>query len=421
MEPFRLYWLILPLTAVLPGHSASPLAPAWQVRADASQVKVYRVQIESNPDPTGGYDWGACVMKDGDLYRMWWTRPGARTDQTNTFDATAADGKPVALRYSLRGDRIYYAESRDGYRWNLNGDGEGQSIESYTPDSSGPVVVLRPSETQWERRHLGCVSVVKVEETFYLYYEAPCAFEVRTNAAGQLEAGQEYHNQVFAATSRDGRHFSKWPLNEAPQPILSAPTGNFQPGRRRYGLGQPSVCYRDGRFILHYVDACTWYPDVIVRLEASDPFFRDAKPATHGLAKPDHKGTPPPDGAVAKFAQTDLCWLGNSFYLVRPVYGTDRIALLRSNSGVFACDDASNDPLAAPRQIPLHDPRNVKYRARMYPRFLRSPHGEIIGDGTRFTVFYGSGDWDAGPGWPPSTWDIFRADIVFSEPLAESL
>ena len=81
--------------------------------------------------------------------------------------------------------------------------------------------------------------------------------------------------------------------------------------------------------------------------------------------------------------------------------------------------DEANDPLAAPRQVPLPDPRSVNYRARMYPRFLRSPHGEVLGDAHRFTVFFGSGDWDSGPGWPPSTWDIYRAGIQFPGPLAE--
>jgi hypothetical protein len=53
--------------------------------------------------------------------------------------------------------------------------------------------------------------------------------------------------------------------------------------------------------------------------------------------------------------------------------------------------------------------------ARLYPRFLRGPHGAIVGDETHVTVFYGSGR--QGPGWTAYTWDIHRADLEFARPL----
>ena len=164
------------------------------------------------------------------------------------------------------------------------------------------------------------------------------------------------------------------------------------------------------------MNSCTWWPDTIIRLESTDPTFRDACPTIQGLANALGCPTPPPAGAVAKFAQTDICYLGDSFYLVRPVYGTDRIAVLRSTSGVFWSDDLSHDPIHVPRQIALHDPRDVKFRGRLFPGFLRTPHGQIAGDPRHITVFYGSGDVD-GPGWTPYTWDICRADITFAHPL----
>ena len=406
------------IVIVLLGSQAAPEArsPDWQADIGQTRVKVYRVQIEEKPDPTGGYDWGSCVMKDGDIYRMWWTRPCARTGETLPFETTDDAGKPVKFDYSRRGDRIFYAESRDGYTWHLNGNGDEVSLEAYGPDSPTPVIVLEPSETKWERRHVGCPSVVKVGGTFYMYYEAPSAFKVRYDGEGKPIEGQEYHNQVFLATSKDGRHFTKWPRNDAPEPIIKAPEENLQPGRRRYGFGQPTVCYRNGRFIMHYVDSCTWWPDTIVRLESTDPTFRNARPTIEGLANKLGCKTGPPAGAVAKFAQTDVCWLGDSFYLVRPVYGTDRLAVLRSSSGVFWSDDLSHDPINVPRQIAVHDPRGVNMHGRLYPKFLRTPNGELVGDEKHLTVFYGSGDVD-GPDWPPHTWDICRADLTFAHPL----
>ena len=408
---------VIPLVLCMTTAYAKAPKPDWEADVGQVRVKVYRVQVEEKPDPTGGYDWGPCVMKDGDIYRMWWTRPCARTDKTLPFETTDDKGGPLKFQYSIRGDRIFYAESRDGYSWHLNGNGDEVSVDAYGPDSPTPVIVLTPSESRWEKRHLGTPSVVKVDGAFYLYYEAPAAFQVRTDESGKPAEGQEYHNQVFLATSKDGRHWTKWPSNDAPQPIIKTPASNLEPGRRRYGLGQPTVCYKDGRFILHYVDACTWWPDTIIRLESTDPTFRGAKPIMNGLVNKLGLENPPPPGAVAKFAQTDICRLGDSFYLVRPVYGTDRIAILRSTSGVFWSDDQSHDHIHVPRQIALHDPRGAKYRGRLFPRFLRTPHGQIVGDETHFTVFYGSGDVDSTEYWPPHTWDICRADITFSRPL----
>lgn len=397
-------------------QSAAAPNPDWRCDVGQTHVEVFRLQVEADPDPSGGYDWGSCVMKDGDIYRMWWTRPCAPTDKTMPYQTTDDEGKPVEFAYSVRGDRIFYAESRDGYTWRLNGTGEEVALDDYGPDSPTPVIVLRPSETQWERRHLGTPSVVKVNGVFYMYYEAPAEFAVRRDEKGEPAEGQEYHNGVFLATSRDGRHFTKWPSNDNPEPIIRSPEENRKPGRRRYGLGQPTVYYRDGKFVLHYVDACTWWPDTLVRLESSDPAFKGIEPTIQGLRNRLGVTSDPPAGAIAKFAQTDICYLGDSSYLVRPVYGTDRIAILRSGDGVFWCDDLSHDPINVPRQIALHDPRGVDARGRLFPRFLRTPYGGVVGDETHMTVFYGSG-YTEGHGWSPHTWDICRADITFAHPL----
>ena len=413
---FSIGLLAMALVAANTAHAAQTPKPDWQADVGQTTARVYRVQVEENPDTTGGYDWGSCVMRDGDIYRMWWTRPCARTDETCPFETNDENGKAVTFRYSIRGDRIFYAESRDGYTWHMNGNGDEVTLDAYNPDSPTAVIVLRPSETRWERRHVANPSVVKVGGTFYLYYEAPSGFTWRIDDKGQPVEGAEYNNQVFVATSKDGRHFTKWPSDDAPQPIIKAPLANLEPGHRRYGLGQPSVCYRNGKFIMHYVDSCTWHPDTIVRVESSDPMFRNARRYSQRLRNTLGSEGAIPEGAVAKFAQTDVCYLGDSFYLVRWVYGTDRIAILRSGSGVFWSDDSSHDPLSARRQIALHDPRSAKFRGRWAPRFLRTPHGEIVGDPTHMTVFYAAGDVDS-LGWMCYTYDIHRADLTFAHPL----
>ena len=419
MEQKTLIFAVTMILVAVASHAREPQpAPQWAADVGQTSVRVYQVQSESFTDTSGHYDWGACVMKDGDLYRMWWTRPCPLSKETLPYEAIGDDGKPVTVRYPAMGDRIFYAESRDGYTWHLNGRGDEVTIDAYGPDSPTPIMVMKPAESRWEKAHIGDPTVVKVGDTFYMFYETCSAFRLRKNEKGEVSAGTEFQNQVFLATSKDGRHWTKWPKDDDPQPIFKVPENNLQPGKQRYGFGQPTACYKNGRFILNYVDACTWFPDVLVRLESSDPTFRDVHPTIEGLANRLGSEKPVPNGAVAKYAQTDICWLGDSFYLVRPVYGTDRIAILRSKSGVFWSDDISNDPLSARRQIALHDPRGVEFRGRLYPRFLRTPHGEIVGDEKHFTVFYGSGKVE-GPGWPPRTWDIYRTDISFGRPLEE--
>ncbi len=181
------------MALAVPARQDRTPAAHWQANVGQTGVKVYRVQVEEGPDRTGGYDWGACVMKDGSLYRMWWTRPCAQTDKTLAFETTGDSGKPVKFEYSTRGDRIFYAESRDGYTWRLNGSGDEIELDAYGPDSSTPVIVLRPSETKWERRHVGCPSVVKVDGTFYMYYEAPPArkLSLRTHARSIVRSGTQ--------------------------------------------------------------------------------------------------------------------------------------------------------------------------------------------------------------------------------------
>ena len=112
------YWMMA-ITVLLLwpaiGGLASAIAPAWSADVGQTAVKVYQVQQETFTDTSGIYDWGACVMKDGDIYRMWWTRPCPPSPETFSCEATADDGKSVTLHYTPEGDRTFYAESRDGY------------------------------------------------------------------------------------------------------------------------------------------------------------------------------------------------------------------------------------------------------------------------------------------------------------------
>lgn len=159
------------------------------------------------------YDWGHSVIKDGDIYKMWWVRPA-------TFDA------------------IFYAESKDLKNW--------YNVER--------VICFSPNSTNIKKYDnikgmLGKPSVIKVNGTYYMYFEAPA-----TEDPDITQTVLEWDNQVMLATSSDGRN---WNIHSdaagQPVPVVAMPEelmGNFTV--KEYGAGQPSVFYKDGKFYLTY-------------------------------------------------------------------------------------------------------------------------------------------------------------------------
>lgn len=387
--------------AVLP-RSASA-APAGAVIDAQNSVAV---QSEPEDAATGRYDWGPVVMRDGDLYKMWWTRLGGGREKRFPCNATLPDGAPVPFEYPDWGDRIYYAESKDGRTWRIGGEDFAGPPEAYGPDAAGPLQALRPSETRQQIHHVACPSVVKAGKAYYLYYEAPSEYAAARRPDGSAAVGDEYHNQIFVALSEDGRRWTKHPAEGAPQPIVPAPESNRTAGRR-YGLGQPSVFYRNGRFVMHYVDSCTGAGDFIVRLEADNPFFRNAIPFPKSL-RPAGGSDGIPRGAVARFAQTDVRFLGDAFCLLRPAYGTGNVGLLASRGGVFKADADAAHPRDVFPQIRIRDPRGEAYTGRHAPRFLTGPAGEILVENGKVVLYYGSGMEDKGGAY---TWDIHRCAV----------
>jgi hypothetical protein len=72
--------------------------------------------------------------------------------------------------------------------------------------------------TQVAEKQIAAPTVVKVDETFYMYYEGVSEFKPRPN-----ETPSEYNNSVFLAISSDAKHWTKWPNNEDPQPAAVFP------------------------------------------------------------------------------------------------------------------------------------------------------------------------------------------------------
>ncbi len=167
--------------------------------------------ISQNDDK---YDWGATVIRDTDgLYKMWWTRQSPN-------------------------DRIWYADSVDGIHWH-----------------HAQQVMAPANGTSPEQFHVADPSVVKLGGVYYMFYEAP------NNAVN----GQ---SQIFLATSSNGVSWSKTPNNTNPQPVVALPAGT---PTNAYGIGMPSVFYKDSQFHMFYMANLTGWPDQIRHAVTSNP------------------------------------------------------------------------------------------------------------------------------------------------------
>lgn len=152
------------------------------------------------------YDWGFSTIKDGDIYKMWWVRPSLY-------------------------DSIWYAESKDLKNW---------YNEKRVLTISSPIV----KDYEWLKWMVARPSVLKVNGTYYMYFEGPATNEIENGS------NVETDNNVFLATSKDGFNWSFYPSNDNPQPIVKEPEELMR--KRYYGVGQPSAFYKDGTFYLYY-------------------------------------------------------------------------------------------------------------------------------------------------------------------------
>lgn len=158
------------------------------------------------------YDWGHTVIKEGDTYKMWWTRPAF-------YDA------------------VFYAESRDLKNW--------VNVQR--------VICLSPNQGNIKKYDnikgmLGKPSVIKVDGKYRMYFEAPATEDPDVTATVK-----EWDNQVMLATSDDGINWSFYSDDKGePKPVIALKEEEKGLSNKPYGVGQPSVFYKDNTFYLTY-------------------------------------------------------------------------------------------------------------------------------------------------------------------------
>ena len=153
------------------------------------------------------YDWGHCVLKIGDTYKLWFTRQSPW-------------------------DGVWYAESKDLKHWsNLQCIAKISSIEDYKT---------------YVKQHIADPAVVYVNGTYHFWFETNMTVNEKFEAYGG--------NAIIYATSKDGIHLD-WYQNsekEGPLPVMKPTGANVTNGS--YGTGMPSVIYKDGKFMMYYYD-----------------------------------------------------------------------------------------------------------------------------------------------------------------------
>lgn len=201
----------MPVAAVVDPDSDYGDPSSWAGDAYTS-VDLGTVYTQDVIDDTV-YDWGHSVIYEDGVYKMWWVRPAVY-------------------------DSVYYAESTDLKNWT-----ETQRVICLAPNSS--------NVTKYDniKGMIGKPSVIHVDDTYYMYFEAPASEDPDVS-----QTVLEWDNQVLLATSFDGINWSFYSdSNGEPQPVISMPEelmGNTND--KDYGAGQPSVFYKDGKFYVTY-------------------------------------------------------------------------------------------------------------------------------------------------------------------------
>ncbi|GEM_PF-4928416 len=126
-----------------------------------------------------------------------------------------------------------------------------------TDDFCTPSTSCPPSPTLCDPNvedvvHVGDPTVVKVDGTYYLYYNAPI----------KETPGDYQGEQIYLATSYDGLTWRKYPCwagdttcTQAPEPVIAFPQAERDDNvgcPLNYGRKQASVIYKDSKFIIVY-------------------------------------------------------------------------------------------------------------------------------------------------------------------------
>lgn len=314
--------------AVIPGYANSTVNQSYNL----GQMNLQGISNDTS------YDWGHSIIKIGDVYKMWWTR-----------------GDPY--------DTIWFAESKDTINW--------YNVQK----------VMTPANSTWEKMHLARPNVIYVNNQYIMYYEAPSTVDAY---------GVETDNNIFRATSTDGIHWNKYPSNANPVPVIQMPAGTS--GRGFYGVGQPTVLYKNNQYIMYYTFAAEPLAgptggNMITRATSSDGISWPGSSDTHQRLV---QGS----AADVKFS-TQLNKYVMAFTVNNQVGRTNPPPDSEFNYGVHVVTSADGISWPATTYWDMaNDSNNATYglprKTRGFAGFVTDPTGNVTGK--TFFISYFAGD-----------------------------
>ncbi|GAA4413994.1 beta-xylosidase [Actinokineospora soli] len=224
---------VAPGAVVVPAPATSTTPPAVQPRAARpSTLGVDSARGSGGVVAAGGrdapYNYAPTLLREGGTIRMWWC---------SQLGVAAPAGDDILLGET--------ADLRTPFRG---------------PDGTGGQAVFSGSRTGFDGMHTCDPSVVRVGDTYYLYY---------TGAAGDHAHG----NAIGLATSTDGK---RWTRANGGAPIVGSARDELRDNT--YGAGQPAAAFLDGRFYLVFTDttgaAAGWNGAGQFVLRSPDPTFQ---------------------------------------------------------------------------------------------------------------------------------------------------
>lgn len=299
------------------------------------------------------YDYAPSVMVEADKYKMYWCAKG------------------------VRGDEIFYSQSRVGSSlW------------------SKPVSVFAPAEKvrqhflannpAFDGLHVCDPSVVRVRDKYYLYYGG------LSEAPG---ASKKCQTKIGVAESYNGIDWSR--MNKGKPIVLPERACP----KNQYGVGQPSVVYKDGYFYMAYTDTSGFRSNPkngagLYLIRSKKPTFENREVATNfgwrlvtrSVKVTNHKLV---DGFSVDMLYSDLA---KNFVLA--LHYNSRFTTIRSYDDNFK---------------PSKIERRVDGQWRDGPGLVRKPNGHAIPssscDVLPLSMVRSKG------GKSPATWDLYFADV----------
>lgn len=246
-------------------------------------------------DTPGTYDYTAAMLRSGTTTHIWYGSGtfanGSPYNDVIRYAPNFADSVvSICATYGGANDAQHlYTNCQSDYNLTSSDrsfDGPGDCPRLLAGSTAYPSYAYLSEVSSIDWLHVLDPAVVKVGGQFYMYFDSP-----RT---GPCDNG--VNNQIFLARSTNGSSWTKYPASTAkPQavvPYFAVGTNgpfNSEGTTDRYGIGEPSVVFRNGLFHIFYTYQPWMNESTVKRATSSDGIsFSEGRRIFPGPTLPDN-------------------------------------------------------------------------------------------------------------------------------------